>query len=424
MKNVGLQLYGTNNEPLGKLRTGAATLIAEAEQIACARNIAKSSAFPLIVREKLEQLGFQISEENLRAVSQSLDSLRRGTASPENIRLVVEKANDDLKTERKSAPEPKTISPNQNMKNSASELQNFFEFEQVYPNEHALDWYERLKGLDEHKNRLLLELEMILFPQLVEAWSRRRHHKILEICRLQRNRIPLVILEGDVGCGKTALAETIGDALARRAGKEARVHLLKINTQIRGTGQVGEMSDLIAQAFAAVEARAAALRGEPILLLIDEADALASRRDEGQMHHEDKAGLNTILQRLDNLRLLQLPVAVVFITNRPEALDPAVQRRAALSLKFERPDDNARAEIIVSSVPELNLSRAEINELIKLTGNKHPKNNGLQFTASDITDRLLAGAFRQAYGEDRAFTAADLIEQAKIIASTPRMGTV
>lgn len=424
MKNASLQLYGKNGEPLGKLRTGAATLIVEAEQTARERNIAKSSAFPVVLREKLEQLGYTISGENLRAAAQHLDSIRRGNGSAEIIRLIVEKSNDGQTNEGNDAIEPKINLQKQTMKNSASELQNFFELEQVYPDEHARMWYERLKGLDDHKSRLLLELEMILFPDRVEAWSRRRHqNQVLEICRLQRNRIPLIILEGDVGTGKTALSETVGDALARRAGAKTRVHLLKINTQIRGTGQVGEMSDLIAQAFAAVEARAKELRGEPVLLLIDEADALAARRDEGQMHHEDKAGLNTVLQRLDNLRLLQIPVAVLFITNRPDALDPAVQRRAALSLKFERPDDEARAEIIRSSVPELKLTTAQINELVSLTGDKDKKNNGIRFTASDITDRLLAGAFRQAYGEDRAFTAADLIEQAKIIVSTPRMGT-
>lgn len=425
MKNASLQLFGKNGEPLGKLRTGAATLIAEAEQTARTRNIAKSSAFPTVLREKIEQLGYSISEENLRAASQVFDSIRRGTDSPDTVRLIVEKSNGDQTSERrKGAVEPIIDLPKQNMKNSASELQNFFELEQVYPDEHARAWYERLKGLDTHKNRLLLELEMILFPERVEDWSRRNHkNQVLEICRLQRNRIPLIILEGDVGTGKTALAETVGDALARRAGKSARVHLLKINTQIRGTGQVGEMSDLIAQAFAAVEARAKDLKGEPVLLLIDEADALAARRDEGQMHHEDKAGLNTILQRLDNFRLLQIPVAVLFITNRPDALDPAVQRRAALSLKFERPDDEARAEILRSSVPELKLSPAQIDELVNLTSDKHKKNHGIRFTASDITDRLLAGAFRQAFGDDRPFTATDLVEQAKIIVSTPPMGT-
>ena len=93
---------------------------------------------------------------------------------------------------------------------------------------------------------------MLLYPERLEAWSRKHHGRhVLHICELQRNRVPLILLEGDVGTGKTALAETIGDALARQAGGKKHVHLLKVNTQVRGTGQVGEMSDLIVQAFAA-----------------------------------------------------------------------------------------------------------------------------------------------------------------------------
>ncbi len=102
----------------------------------------------------------------------------------------------------------------------------------------------------------------------------------------------------------------------------------RFHTQVRGTGQVGEMSDLIVQTFVQAEARARALRGDPVLLLLDEADALAVSRETQQMHHEDKAGLNTLLQRLDNLRLTRLPIAALFITNRPDALDPAVRYRS------------------------------------------------------------------------------------------------
>ena len=245
----------------------------------------------------------------------------------------------------------------------------FFEVERVYPDDAAKDWYERLVGLNDHKARLLIELELLLCPERLEEWSKHYHHgQILRLCELYRNRIPLILLEGDVGTGKTALAETIGDALARRIGGNTHVHLLKINTQVRGTGQVGEMSDLIVQAFVQAEARAKALRGDPVLLLLDEADALAVSRETQQMHHEDKAGLNTLLQRLDNLRLTRLPIAALFITNRPDALDPAVRRRAALDLHFERPRDEIRAQIVLTSVPELKPGKSEIADLVRLTG--------------------------------------------------------
>ena len=43
-------------------------------------------------------------------------------------------------------------------------LLSFFEAERTYPNDAARAWYERLVGLDDHKTRLLIELEMLLHP--------------------------------------------------------------------------------------------------------------------------------------------------------------------------------------------------------------------------------------------------------------------
>lgn len=400
--------------PLGRLRT-ALDLVNRSEQEARNRNLSKSSAFRAVLTEAVEEEGFKITDENLTSAVEALDAFRRGK-DVSNLQIMVQ----PIEIKGNGA---NNHSPKNNHSTTTVPLDNFFEIEKNYPDEDARVWYERLKGIDEHKDRLLLELEMMLFPDLVEKWSRLHHRQILKICELQRNRIPLVIMKGDVGTGKTALAETIGDALARRAGKGAHVQMLKINTQIRGTGLVGEMSDLITQAFTQVEARAASLNGVPVLLLMDEADALASSRETSQMHHEDKAGLNTVLQKLDNLRLSRLPVAVIFITNRPDALDPAVRRRAALDLHFERPNDEARAEIIKDSVPELKLTNAQIEKLIYLTSEKDPKNKKIKFTASDLTDRLLAAAFRRAYNDNRAFTAADLLGKAEIVQSTPPFGS-
>src|SRR5260370_42125064 len=101
---------------------------------------------------------------------------------------------------------------------------------------------------------------MLLYPERLEQWSKRYHGgQVLRICELYGNRVPLILLEGDVGTGKTALAETIGDALARQVGNSRQVHMLKNNTQVLGTGQESEMSKLIIQAFAQAKARAKSL---------------------------------------------------------------------------------------------------------------------------------------------------------------------
>lgn len=426
MTNTFIQLTGSNGEFIGRLRAGALALISEAEQVARDQNVTKRTALSSVLRAHLEDAGYLIKETELVAAAGQLDAVRRGE-KPSGIQVVVSGKRESPRmgcstAEHKQESLRKHISMSANA--NRNQVVSFFEMERQYPSKEAQDWYERLVGLDEHKKRLLIELEILLYPEHLEAWSRKHHGKrVLQLCELQRNRVPLVLLEGDVGTGKTALAETIGDALARRGSGRKHVHLMKINTQIRGTGQVGEMSDMIAQAFAQAENRARDLNGDPVLLLIDEADALAATRDTQQMHHEDKAGLNTVLQRLDNLRLTRLPLAVIFITNRPDALDPAIRRRAALRLTFERPNDEARAELFQTSIPELRLNKDQVQELVRLTGEREPKNEGTPLTASDITDRLLPGALREAYSLDRELRLEDLLEQARSVKPTPRMGT-
>ena len=133
-----------------------------------------------------------------------------------------------------------------------------------------------------------------------------------------------------MGCGKTALCR---DGRIRPSEKNRWPRSPAQSEHAgAGIGYGGEMTHLIVQAFTQAEQRADALKSEPILLLIDEADALAAKRTDQHMHHEDKAGLNTLLQRIDGLRLCHRRIVVVFVTNRPDSLDPAVRRRAALPL--------------------------------------------------------------------------------------------
>jgi AAA+ superfamily predicted ATPase len=405
---------------IGRLRRSVLTIVADAEQSARAHSISKSTAIARAIADNIKEAGYDIASDSLAEVCNAVNLIRQGERVQINA-VVTNGTGQDIprKTEVPGPPSsPRGFMQKQSTRSDS--LLSFFEAERTYPNDAARAWHDRLVGLDDHKTRLLIELEMLLHPDLIVNWSKKHHHKVLRICELQQNRVPLVLLEGDVGTGKTALAETIGDALARKTGK--RTHLLKINTQVRGTGQVGEMTDLIVQAFVHAEMRARSLAPEPVLLLIDEADALASSRDMGQMHHEDKAGLDTLLQRLDNLRLAKVPLAALFITNRPEALDSAISRRAALKLKFERPTPEVRELILRESVPEIGISHSDMKTLLKLTSESEPQNGGISFTSSDITDRLLPAALRVAFSEKRALTVADIVAAAKQTSATPRFG--
>jgi SpoVK/Ycf46/Vps4 family AAA+-type ATPase len=408
-----LQLIAADGATLHTLPGTAEELLLKAEAHARQHALAKRACFPVAVREAIEDAGFHVADAELSSVMDRLDAVRRGQpVGAVSVRVTPSRngANESRKaTDRhKEKGMPPKSSPNA----------RYFEAERVFPNPEARAWYDRLVGLDAHKRDLLLELELLLYPERLAAWSKAQHGGHLKACEIMATRAPLVLLEGDVGCGKTVLAETVGDALAQQT--ESRVHLLKVNTQVRGTGMVGEMTELIVQAFTHAEHHADTVRREPVLLLIDEADALAARRTDQHMHHEDKAGLNTLLQRIDGLRHGQRRIAVIFITNRPDALDPAVRRRSALRLTFERPDDEVRAELFRRSVPELNLPPSTISELVSLTG-KGSKHKSPGFTASDITDRLLPAAVRGAYAERRRLTGEDLVCHARTMLPTPLM---
>jgi AAA+ superfamily predicted ATPase len=419
-------LVSPQGEPFGQLRQRVLALVSGAETRALRENLAKAGAISATLKEQIEGAGYHVTAEALQDALRLIQQVRRGDALP-HVSVTVQSVHArGGRTERMPLPHSELMAkratpPMGTSPDNPSGI-SFFEAERTFPNDEAHIWYESLKGLDDHKAKLLLELEMLLYPERLEAWSKRHHRGvILQLCERTRHRIPLILLEGDVGTGKTALAETIGDALARRL-QLGRVHLLKITTQVRGTGLVGEMTDLIVQAFTQAEARARTLKGEPVLLLLDEADALATSRDTQQMHHEDKAGVNTLLQRLNNLRSTRLPLGALFITNRPEVLDPAIRRRAALTLRFERPNERIRTEILCSAVPELQLSEKHLAKLTRLTGETERKNRGVPFTASDLTDRLLPSALRAAFAADCALTADDLVSQAEALSATPPFG--
>lgn len=416
---VAINLVGPDGEPLARLRSDAIDVIEEAETLARERDLSKAECLPIVLREHIERAGYAASAAEIARGASELEAVRQEKKVPVIEVRVSSPGGDGMASP--NGPPAATEGKRMQTLNAQGGAIQFFELEREYPNNEARDWYNRLVGLDEHKRRLLVELELLLYPDRVEDWSKKHHKRVIRLCELLRQRVPLVLLEGDVGCGKTALAETIGDALARGTGGQ-KVHLLKVNTQVRGSGHVGEMTDLIVQAFAQAEHRADTLRGKPLLLLIDEADALAAKRVDQHMHHEDKAGMNTLLQRIDNLRIGNRRMAVIFITNRPDALDPAVHRRAALRLTFDRPNDDVRAAILRQSLPELNLSEKNVQELVRQTSANAKKNKGVGFTASDITDRLLPSALREAYSRGRPIAADDVIALASDMLPSPCMG--
>ena len=295
----------------------------------------------------------------------------------------------------------------------STERSRLFELELSLPNGALRDRASRLIGFDARYERLQRDLRLLASPDDVRAWSRRFYKAEMPICASITDRYPLVIFAGDVGTGKTETAEAASDRLARETGKEAM--LFKLSTRVRGGGKVGEMSTLINDAFETVVKEAGKTRST--YLIIDEADSLTGSRDDKQSHHEDKVAVNTVIQRVDDLRRLNGRVLVFLCTNRAAALDPAIVRRAARLEMFARPDAEERLAVLHMDLQGLGISDDTLAEVVELTGPRtDPARPG--FTFSDLRSRLLPEALGHAF-PDRRIEADDLLRAAGSLIPSP-----
>ena len=267
-----------------------------------------------------------------------------------------------------------------------------------YPHPSARERLERLVGLDDHIDKLTKVLGLLVHPGGLRRWGEEHHPGASLLISSVLTRPPLVILGGDVGSGKTELAETIGDAVARQ--EDIEIELLPLSLSARGQGRVGEITQLISAAFDFTVKEASMMMKKEggaegaVILLVDEADALAQSRETAQMHHEEISGVNAFIRGIDRLANQRLPAAVIMCTNRYNALDPAVTRRAAEILVFGRPREEQRRLLLGPKLAELGFRTDEVEAIVDATG---PRDGLAGFTYSDLTQRLIPGIVLDAY---------------------------
>ncbi len=289
---------------------------------------------------------------------------------------------------------------------------DLFEAVVELPDNAARRRYESLVGLDDVKHRLVREAQILLDPDALRRWSKQFHGRPIAACDALVDRPPMFLFAGDVGTGKTALAETFGDVVAREWRRP--VLLFRLSLSSRGSGAVGEMTQLLAAAFE--EVRATARGGRGVIMLVDEADALAQSREAAQMHHEDRAGVNALIRGLNSLTEHRLPVIVVLATNRLGAIDPAVRRRAAAVFEFARPTDEQRRLLLEALTDGLDLAPADLDQLVDATGPTEARAWGCTF--SDLSQRLLPTAVLESF-PDTPLTIDRLLAVARVLTPTP-----
>lgn len=285
---------------------------------------------------------------------------------------------------------------------------------QLLESKHPLDAaqhdYDNLIAIEEQKAALLGMLRFFFDNNLIEKWSKKHHYAKLKFLANIINGTPLIILSGDVGCGKTVLANCIATPLGKLLDK--RVFCFETPSNIRGAGRVGEISNRITEAFTQAKAK---LRGDGIgILIIDEADDLATDREQNQAHHEDRSGVNVLIKQIDSIHKEKTNLAVILITNRLKALDPAVVRRASQVIQFTRPDANGRKKVFQSIFDGSDISEKDINELVKASERKD-----IPYSFSDLIQRIGRQAILKAIEQDRSFDKNIFLEVLKSVDPSP-----
>ncbi|MGR6781819.1 AAA family ATPase [Moritella viscosa] len=133
--------------------------------------------------------------------------------------------------------------------------------------------------------------------------------------------IKTIIFTGPPGVGKTISAQWIA--------QEMKVPLLVLDLATVMSSQLGQTGNNLK---AVIDYAAS----KPCVLLLDEFDTIAKKRNDDSDVGELKRLVTVLLQTIDSWPSSSLLIAA---TNHPELLDPAVWRRFEEKITFDLPDD-------------------------------------------------------------------------------------
>lgn len=189
----------------------------------------------------------------------------------------------------------------------------------------------------------------------------------------------IINLFGEPGTGKTMTAHAIADSLG--------MPILLLNYSEIESKYVGEAPKNLQKAFSVAKEKNA-------VLFFDEADSFLGKRIEDVRHGSDQA-LNSLRSQMLIL-LEEFSGVVIFATNLVSNFDSAFNSRILKHIYFGLPNEEARAAILLHTIPNVLPHDETLCEAAILEESKHIEG----FSGRDIKNAVLDMLLRKA-GEDK-----------------------
>ncbi|MCW6033022.1 AAA family ATPase [Pantoea sp. JK] len=177
------------------------------------------------------------------------------------------------------------------------------------------DFVERVEPSNAHKELILSFDNVRILKGLIEEY------RYAETIR--KNGLPLrtkLLFCGPPGCGKTLSAEVFSSTLG------LPMFVVKLDKLI--SSYLGETATNIRSIFEFAN-------NKPCILFLDEFDAIARSREDGNEHNELKRVVNSLLLFIERLSPKGFMISA---TNLDKSIDPAVWRRFDEVIWFKHPD--------------------------------------------------------------------------------------
>ncbi len=232
-----------------------------------------------------------------------------------------------------------------NKKNNSMMPQAFQQMTAPRDKESMLELYEIISPEIELNDVVLPDKQKEILLQIIQ--EQKDAENLMKNNLFPANRL---LLCGPPGCGKTITAQALAN--------ELNLPMAYVRLDGLVSSYLGQTSTNLRKVFDAV-------KGQNIVLFLDEFDAIAKKRDDSNELGELKRVVTTLLQNFDNM---PPNVFLIAATNHQHLLDPAIWRRFNLAIVLELPNEEQREKLITKWIHELKIvAKLNINQIAKLS---------------------------------------------------------